>query len=299
MATFQTGGVSLYDTVKKMGADENTLKTAELLQKASSFLQDAPVVMADSQQIYKFGTTDYVGLPWILKSELKNTTDQKQLRHAYMGHWLHGWAHSLEADFLHSTKANDMDNIDRIDGVDAYCSKLDVDRVIDGGASTVDHKKVMSIYLVAWDAENGAFVIAPQDNTAGIKFNILGDQVIVDPDNPDKHLVVEMYEMGVSLGFGLRDKRAVARIANIDCTTVSSSTLDTKWLIKAINQFPANLRSKIIIYVPSEIELAIQMTCLNSTDTPFVYDQNKLQYSFNGLPIRVSEAIIPQTTIIQ
>ena len=84
----------------------------------------------------------------------------------------------------------------------------------------------MSIYLVAWDTEMGAFAIAPQGDTAGVKFNVLGDHIIADPNNSGKQLLVEQYEVGASLGFGVKDKRAIARIANIDCTTVSNTTFN-------------------------------------------------------------------------
>ena len=108
--------------------------------------------------------------------------------------------------------------------------------------------------------------------------------------------------MDASLGFGVKDKRAIARIANIDCTTVSNTTFNPEWLMKAINQFPTWLRSKIVIYVPHEVELAMQMAANVKSNASFVYGQKELYAetlsTVNGLPIRVSEAIVPQTAII-
>lgn len=329
MATFQTSGRSLYDMVKNLDADGNAVKTAEVLQKACPMLQDAPVVTANnitthkisvrtglpsaevkrlnqgvggsfgSRETYEFGMKEYQSLPWIDKLEFKYAKDPNEVRQSNMEGILQGWGQSIESDFLYDKKANGLDSIN---GIDSYCGTLDGNRVIDGGAATVSSKKVMSIYLVAWDTEMGAFAIAPQGDTAGVKFNVLGDQVIADPNNSGKQLLVEQYEVDASLGFGVKDKRAIARIANIDCTTVSNTTFNAEWLMKAINQFPTWLRSKIVIYVPREIELAMQMAANVKSNASFVYGQKELYAetlsTFNGLPIRVSEAIVPQTAIV-
>ena len=329
MATFQTSGRSLYDMVKNLDADGNAVKTAEVLQKACPMLQDAPVVTANnvtthkisvrtglpsaevkrlnqgvggsfgSRETYEFGMKEYQALPWIDKLEFKYAKDPNEVRQSNMEGILQGWGQSLESDFLYDKKSNGLDNIN---GIDSYCGSLDGNRVINGGASTVVSKKVMSIYLVAWDTEMGAFAIAPQGDTAGVKFNVLGDHIIADPNNSGKQLLVEQYEVGASLGFGVKDKRAIARIANIDCTTVGNTTFNPEWLMKAINQFPTWLRNKIVIYVPHEIELAMQMAANVKSNASFVYGQKELYAetlsTFNGLPIRVSEAIVPQTAIV-
>ena len=329
MATFQTSGRSLYDMVKNLDADGNAVKTAEVLQKACPMLQDAPVVTANnitthkisvrtglpsaevkrlnqgvggsfgSRETYEFGMKEYQSLPWIDKLEFKYAKDPNEVRQSNMEGILQGWGQSIEADFLYDKKSNGLDSIN---GIDSYCGTLEGNRVIDGGASTVVSKKVMSVYLVAWDTEMGAFAIAPQGDTAGVKFSVLGDHVISDPNDATKKLLVEQYEVDASLGFGVKDKRAIARIANIDCTTVSNTTFNPEWLMKAINQFPTWLRNKIVIYVPHEVELAMQMAANVKSNASFVYGQKELYAetlsTFNGLPIRVSEAIVPQTAIV-
>lgn len=329
MATFQTSGRSLYDMVKNLDANGNAIKTAEVLQKACPMLQDAPIVTANnvlthkisvrtglpaaevkrlnqgvggsfgSRETYEFGLKEYQALPWIDKMEFKYAKDANEVRQSNMESMLQGWGQSLESDFLYDKKSN---GIDCINGIDSYCATLEGNRVINGGASTVSSKKVMSIYLVAWDSEMGAFGIAPAGDTAGVKFNVLGDQVIADPNDSTKRMIVEQYEVAASLGFGVKDKRAIARIANIDCTDVTDSTFDPAVLMKAINQFPVWLRNKIVIYVPHEIELAMQLAANKKSNASFVYGQKELYAepisTFNGLPIRVSEMIVPQTAIV-
>lgn len=329
MAIFQTSGRSLYDMVKNLDADGNAVKTAEVLQKACPMLQDAPVVTANnvlthkvsvrtnlpiaevkrlnqgvggsfgSRETYEFGMKEYQSLPWIDKMEFKYAKDANEVRQSNMEGILQGWGQSLEADFLYDNKSNGLDSIN---GIASYCSTLEGNRVISAGASTVSNKKVMSIYLVAWDEAMGAFAIAPQGDTAGVKFNVLGEHVIADPNDATKQLLVEQYEVGASLGFGIKDKRAIARIANIDCTNVDSTTFNPELLMKAINQFPTWLRDKIVIYVPHEVELALQMAANSKSNASFQYGTKELYAetlaTFNGHPIRVSEMILPQTAIV-
>lgn len=264
-------------------------------------LRDAPVVTSINF-INEFGMREYRSLPWIDKFELKNAKDPDKIRQSDMESILQGWGQSLEADFLYATKDNERDDWEEVNGINYYCSALDGNRVIDGGASTVSGKKVMSIYLVAWDVEMGAFVFVPSGNSVDVKYNILGDAVISDPNDATKHLFVEQYELAVSVGFGVKDKHAIARIANIDVTNVSGITFNPELLIKAIDQFPTELRSKVVIYVPHEIELAIQMAAKSNSNSLFVYGQKELHgetlATFNGIPMRVTEAIVPQTAIV-
>lgn len=321
MAIIQTSGRSLYDMVKSLDADGNAIKTAEIMQKACPMLQDAPVVTANnvlthkvsirtslpkaevkhlnagvggsfgSRETYEFGMKVYQALPFIDKMEFKFAKDANEVRQSNMEGVLQGWGQSLEQDFLYDDESNGADHIN---GIEHYVSKLDGNRVIDAGGTA----NLKSVYLVAWDSAMGAFAIAPADDTAGVKFSVLGDDIIPDPNDPAKRMEVEQYKVEASLGFGLKDKRAVARIANIDCSNVSATTLNPELLMKAINQFPTWLRSKIVIYAPREVELALQMAANSKSNASFVYGQKELfaepVSTFNGLPIRVSEVMVDQ-----
>lgn len=323
----QTSGRSLYDMVKNLDADGNALKTAEVLQKACPMLQDAPVVAANNIFTHKvsirtalpkaevkrlnqgvggsfgsrdnreFGLKTYQGLPWIDKMEFRFAKDANEIRQSNMESILQGWGQSLESDFLYDSTANGSDNID---GIAQYCKTLEGQRVVSAGGAG---GHLTSVYVVAWDTNMGAFAIAPQNDTAGVRFTVLGDHIIPDPDDAKKMLSVEQYEVEASLGFGIKDTRAIGRIANIDVTAVDKDTFNPELLMKVINQVPVALRKNIVIYVPKEIELAMQMAANSKTNASFVYGQKELfaepVSTFNGYPIRVSDMISTAESQVQ
>ena len=67
-------------------------------------------------------------------------------------------------------------------------------------------------------------------------------------------------------------------------------------LMRALSQFPANLRDKVVIYMPKEADLALQLAANDKSNASFVYGSGELFASrvptFNGTPIRVSEMIL-------
>lgn len=320
MAEFKTSGRSLYDMVKNLDANGNAIKTAEVLQKACPMLKDAPVVPANNILTHKvsirtslpkaeakrlnqgvggsfgscenreFGMKEYQSLPWIDKMEFKYAKDPNEVRQSNMEGILQGWSQSLEGDMLYDSIA--ANGADSIDGIAHYCSKLEGNRVISAGGTG---SNLTSIYLVAWDEAMGAFDIVPQNDTAGIVFNVLGDAVIPDPNDPKKRIAVEQYEVGASLGFAMKDTRAVARIANIDVSNVTSDTLNPELIMKALSQFPSYLRDKVVMYMPREVELALQLAANKKENASFVFGSTELYAdrlnTFNSTPIRLSEMI--------
>lgn len=327
MATFVTSGRSLYDMVKNLDANGNAVKTAEVLQRACPMLQDAPVVTANNilthkisvrtslpeaevkrlnkgvggsfgnRETYEFGMKEYQALPWIDKMEFKYAKDANEIRQSNMESVLQGWGQSLEHDFLYDRKSKGPDCID---GIESYVSALDGNRVISAGGTG---NNLQSIYLVAWDSAMGAFAIAPQGDSAGVSFTVKGDTTIADPNDPTKRLEVEEYKVEASLGFGIKDKRAIARIANIDCSNINANTLNPELLMKALNQFPTWLRDKVVIYCSHDIELALQMNANSKQNASFVYGSKELYAqtlaTFNGHPIRISEVLEKQATVLQ
>lgn len=322
----KTSGRSLYDMVHNLDINGNALKTAEILQRACPMLQDAPVVAANNILTHKvsirtslpkpevkrlnqgvggafgerenreFGLKIYQSLPWIDKKEFEFAKHPDEIRQSNMESVIQGWGQGLEADFLYDNKA--AYGADSIDGIMTYANTIDGVRVIDAYASGDATTDLTSIYFVAWDEPMGAFAIVPQTDSLGVKFEVLGDEVMQDPANPAKSLLVERYKVEASLGFGLKDKRAVARIANIDLTQISDSTKYTNLpvlMMKALNQFPAALRNKVVIYMPKEVSLGLQLAANDKANASFVYGSTELFAekvpTFNGHPIRESEMI--------
>lgn len=325
----KTSGRSLVDMVKNLDADGNTIMTAEILQKSTPMLQDAPIVPANNVLTHKvsvrtslpkpeikrlnqgvggafgaretkeFGMKLYQSLPWIDKMEFRFAKDPNEVRQSNMEGVLQGWAQGIELDFLYDSV--NTYGADSINGIATYANAIDGKRVIDAAKGTASGSKYTSIYLVAWDKMNGAFAIAPENATAGIVFQNLGDDVIADELNPGKRIEVEQYKVESSLGFGVVDPRAVARIANIASADVADTTKDLykqlpTMLMRALSQFPANLRDKVVIYAPKSVDLALQLAANDKTNASFVYGSGELFASrvptFNGTPIRVSEMIL-------
>lgn len=326
----KTSGRSLFDMVKNLDADGNTVKTAEILQKDCPMLQDAPIVFANNVLTHKvsvrtslpkpeikrlnqgvggaFGARDtkefgmklYQSLPWIDKMEFRFAKDANEVRQSNMEGILQGWAQGIEQDFLYDSVATY--GADSINGIATFADKVDDKRVFDASEGTATEEQIYtSIYLVAWDAMNGAFAIAPENGTAGVSFQVLGDTIIGDELNPGKRLEVEQYKVESSLGLGVVDPRAIARIANIKTSEIADTTKDgykklPVMLMRALSQFPANLRDKVVIYMPKEADLALQLAANDKSNASFVYGSGELFASrvptFNGTPIRVSEMIL-------
>ena len=322
----KTSGRSLYDMVHNLDINGNALKTAEVLQRACPMLQDAPVVAANNILTHKvsirtslpkpevkrlnqgvggafggrenreFGLKIYQSLPWIDKKEFEFAKHPDDIRQSNMESVIQGWGQGLEGDFLYDNIA--ANGADSINGIATYAATIDGKRVVDAYVSGDATTDLTSIYFVAWDEAMGAFAIVPQTDTLGVQFEVLGDEVMQDPADPAKSLVVERYKVEASLGFGVKDVRAVARIANIDLTQITDSTKYTnlpKLIMTTLNQFPAYLRSKVVMYMPKEVSLGLQLAANDKSNASFVYGSTELFAdkvpTFNGVPIRESEMI--------
>ena len=324
MPEFKTSGRSIYDMAKNLDANGNAIKTAEVLMRQCNILKDAPVKKANNILTHKetfrtalpnaevkrlnqgvggafpsrdnveFGLKNYQALPWIDKLEFVYAKNPDEVRQDNMEGILMGWGQSMNRDFIYDNVA--ANGADSINGIAWHTRSLDGDRVVSAnGTSTA--AKLTSIYVVGWDLLAGAYALVPERAAAGISFNVLGDQVIPDPNDASKNIHAEMYKVEAFLGLGTRDSRAFARVANIDVSKVSATTFDETLLMRVLNSLPAALQNKTstVIYVPKEVALAIQLRANAKTNASFVYGQTELfgepVMTFNGYPIRIDETI--------
>ena len=324
MANFQTNGRSLYDMAKNLDANGNAIKTAEVLMQQSNILKDAPVKKANNILTHKetyrtglpsaevkrlnqgvggsfpsrdnveFGLKNYQSLPWIDKMEFVYAKNPDEVRQDNMEGILMGCGQSMNRDFIYDSIA--ANGADHINGIAWHTRTLDGDRVVSAGG-TAGATKLTSIYVVGWDLMSGAYALVPERKGAGIDFEVLGDQIIQDPNDATKNIHAEMYKVEAFLGLGTRDPRAFRRIANIDVSTVGATTFDETLLMRVLNDLPVALQNKksTVIYVPKEMALAIQLRANAKTNASFVYGQTELfgepVMTFNGYPIRVDESI--------
>jgi hypothetical protein len=113
--------------------------------------------------------------------------------------------------------------------------------VIDGGGTGSDNT---SVWLVCWSPDK-VFGIYPKGSVGGLQNRDLGEQSIIDPNQPGAYLqaLVSWYQW--KCGLCIRDWRYVVRIANIDVSNLltAGDTSDTsanllKLMSRALDRVP-------------------------------------------------------------
>lgn len=311
---------TLLDVMNRRAPDGNLLVVAEVLQKETPIIKDAPWVEANDlmQHIYSRRTL----LP---KSEqLKfnkgvggniGATEQETSGIQARGNWpsydarlvdmapnkqeyrntearatIMGIGQDIEKDLIYGSKAADTC---AFDGIESYCDALGT-RVISAGGSS----NLTSAYIVAWDTANGAYLVYPKGSQGGIKFEDKGERTR-DMADGTKMRVYEDY-VEVSTGLCVADLRAVARIANIDISAPTASTFDENDVILLLNRMPASLRAKAVMYVSRNLHAAIEMRA-NAKNNVYYTPRDvfgETLTTIRGLPVRLDEIISENEDVV-
>lgn len=172
--------------------------------------------------------------------------------------------------------------------VSADCGK----NIINGGLSGDAGTDKTSIYLVGW-GEQTVHGIFPKGTSAGLQHEDLGRVEIKDGDNGSYMGYKGHYTW--RLGLCVRDWRYVVRIANIDLSSLSTSSPANlmKLMIEASEMIPNIGLCKPTFYCVREIRTALRNQILEKSNVNLTWDSvaGKRVLAFDEIPVRRCDAI--------
>lgn len=169
-------------------------------------------------------------------------------------------------------------------------------QIVKGGGSGSDNT---SIWFVTW-GDTKSHLIYPEGTAAGVRREDKGEQRAVDGSGNPYFVMEELFSQHI--GLCVRDWRSVARIANIDVSSLASTDLfalmrQAFWKINRHRQ-PG---TQTVIYANADVLEALdaQTTPTTSTGsantpvrlTPMQVDGQEVM-SYRGIPIRQCDAIV-------
>lgn len=304
---------TLLDIMNNRAPDGNLLVVAEVLQKETPIIKDAPWIEANDlmQHIYarrtKLPTSEQLKFNKGVGGN-RGATEQETSGIQARGNWpsydarlvdmapnkqeyrnlearatIMGIGQDIERDIFYGSKAADTC---AFDGIETYCDAIGT-RCIDAGGSA----NLTSAYIVAWDTSNGAYLVYPKGSQAGIKFEDKGERTMDMPDGTKLRVYEDYVE--VSCGLCVADLRAVARIANIESASPTATSFDENDVILLLNRMPAMLRQKAVMYVSRNVHAAIEMRA-NAKENAYYTAKDvfgETLTSIRGMPIRLDEMI--------
>lgn len=316
---------NLLDVAKRLDPDGKIAKIVELLAQTNEILLDIPFKEANEKTSHL--TTVRTGLPavyWRLINQgvqpSKSTTAQIREGIGMLEAWsvcdvelakLSGnekaYRLSEAQAFLEAMNQEAAQTIfygnsgtapEEFNGLAIRYSSLsaaNAQNIVDAGGTGSDNA---SIYLVCW-GEQSVHGVYPQGSKAGLDHKDLGVQVEQNA-NGVTGAQMEVYKDKFSwkLGIALKDWRYVVRICNIDVSALVGGTgADlTYLLIKAIHRIPNKNIGKCVVYMNRtvfeylDIQRRDDVAAGGQLDYAMV--DGKVIYSFRGIPIKISDALL-------
>jgi hypothetical protein len=105
-------------------------------------------------------------------------------------------------------------------------------------------------------------------------------------------------------GITLDDWRSCVRVCNVPVTAageIDMTSLDLiALLIKAKNKIPADLRTSVHMFVPAEVNSALELAALNKSSSvvKIVEAAGQFKTNFFDIPIEVSDSIVLTEPVI-
>lgn len=173
-----------------------------------------------------------------------------------------------------------------------------------GGASTDNY----SIWLVVW-GENTVFGVFPKGSKAGLVHEDLGLQTVTVTQGVGGTLLRAYQDRWQwKCGLALRDWRYVVRIANIDVSdmvalagTTASEKL-TKYMTKATYLIPNLNAGKAVFYMNRETAYCLdylrRLDVISGGGLSYDNIDGKRIMRFRGIPIRICDALVTETTAV-
>jgi len=325
MSTLGGSALTLVDFAKRIDPDGKVAAIAELLSLSNPILQDMPFIEGNLPTGHRM--TVRSSLPtvaWRMLNEgvapSKSTTAQIQESIGMLESWsevdqalaeLNGnsaafrlsearaFLEAMSQEQAATTFYGDVSTApEEFTGLAPRYNSLSgniSDNVISGGGSDSD---LSSIWLVCWSPET-VFGIFPKGSQAGIQHEDLG-LVTVETTAGIAGSRMRAYQdhWKLSVGLAVKDYRYAVRVCNLDISALSSKTSSPDLfdlMIKAIHRIPNLAMGRPVFYMN---RTCFQMLDIQGRDDVVSGGQlgyenvaGKIQYSFRGIPVRMTDAL--------
>ena len=329
VTALSTGAMTLLDWAKRKDPNGSVAGIVELLAQTNEILDDAQFMEGNLETGHR--VTVRTGLPTVYWKLLnlgsppsKSTTaqvdesvgilnawsvldedladlggNQKQLRLSEARAFIEAMNQEMSGTIFYGNSGTSPEEFTGFAPRYSSLSAGNADNVISAGGSSTDN---YSIWLIVW-GENTCFMTFPKGSKAGIYHRDLGLQEVTD-SNGYKNMVYED-QWKWKCGLVLKDWRYVARICNIDVSDLVGITSGANlqyYLTKAMYRVP-NLRAgKAAFYMNRTCAeyLDHQRRADLETGGGITYDtvDGKRVMSFRGIPIRVCDQLVTETTAV-
>lgn len=315
MATNQTYAQgTLLDVLNGRGPDGMQMRVAEVLFRETPMFRDAKWVEANNatQHTYQIqyslpsstriafnrGAKSSLGtsrtevcvlqgrenMPEIDVRLVKIAADGQMYMNQQMKSAITGISQDMETDLLYANKASG----DEFNGLAVRLNSTTNRMVFDNGGTG---SNLTSLYFVAWDADDGAYLAYPKGSQAGIKAQDMGTRV---KDNPDgtKLRVHEMH-IEATQGLCVVDERAIGRIANINVGALGKNTFNEDLGIELLNEMPATVRGSTVIYASRKAKAAMDIRANDKGNAYYTRENvfGEPVTMFQGHVVRLDEMI--------
>ncbi|MDM7995647.1 MAG: hypothetical protein QUT30_08190 [Acidobacteriota bacterium] len=180
----------------------------------------------------------------------------------------------------------------------AISGAANAQNVISAGGSGSDN---YSIWLVVWSPQT-VYGIFPQGSKAGIQHKNWGLQIDTD-SNGDMSVYKDQWKW--KAGLVVKDWRYVVRICNIDVSNligVTSAADLTDYMIKALYRVPSLKIGKPAFYMNRTCAQMLDILRRNDViaggGLNYTNVDGKQQMDFRGIPIRICDQLVTETTAI-
>lgn len=173
--------------------------------------------------------------------------------------------------------------------------------IITGGGAGTDNA---SIWLVVWGPQS-CHGIVPKGSTAGLQARDLGEVTSENIDGAGGRAQIYRSHYRWDAGLTVRDWRQIVRVANID---KSALTLDaasgaylTDLMVQAVERVHDLNMGRPVFYMNRTLRTFLRRQIINKTASSSLTQDNqagKLQVSFDGIPIRRTDALAADEALV-
>jgi len=335
---YSTGELpNLVNVTKRMDPDGSIAKIAELLEQTNPIIQDVPLIEGNLPTGHR--TTIRADIPeptWRklnygvrpTKSETAQVDDTIGMMEAYsevdkdlamlngntaefrmsedVPH-IEGMSNAMAQTIFYGDTATNpekflglsprYDTLDLLNKPDAETPSAHLPNVIDAGGTGAD---LTSIWYIVW-GESTVHGIYPKGSQAGLLTEDLGEITLTDNDGGRFQGFRSHYQW--KMGMCVRDWRYIARVANIDLTTLDDpASIDQVYrdMIKAMHAVPASGRNRGTFYCGAAVAAILDFNAVDKTNAALgmkeVFGEEVL--AFRRRPIRECDAILETETQI-
>ncbi len=327
MATLGGTALTLLDIAKAMDPDGKYAQIVEILDQTNEMLQDMTWIECNDGDSHQ--TTIRTGLPsatWRRYNEgvqpSKGTTAQvrcqtgmleansivdrdlankggnaKAVRASEAVSHIEGMNQQMATAVLYE---DERTNPTRFTGIMAHYGSVNTataasaENVIDGGGTGSDNTSAL---LVTW-GPNATTGLVPQGSSAGLRHEDRGEVEVIDATGITGATYIALKDwFQWKVGLAVRDWRRNARVCNIDVSNLRAESGDTdliKAMIQAEERLPSGNFGNKAWYVNRTVRQWMRIQALEKAAYQITLETiaGKQVVMFNGIPVRVSDALL-------